>query len=115
MFELQNGLILALYQRKDLAKDAKQPVWASSPSEFGMVGILLGKSKNKIAGHSQISGPQQSSFLDAYNGITSASRYKGVRKTNFRLSSFVFDACSAACYYVVIDFAEVTSIVHINY
>jgi catechol 2,3-dioxygenase-like lactoylglutathione lyase family enzyme len=26
MFELQNGLILALYSRTDLAKDAKQPV-----------------------------------------------------------------------------------------
>jgi uncharacterized protein len=26
MFELQNGLILALYSRADLAKDAKQPV-----------------------------------------------------------------------------------------
>lgn len=31
MFELQNGLILALYQRTDLAKDAKQPVGPPVP------------------------------------------------------------------------------------
>lgn len=39
MFELQNGLILALYPRTELAKDAKQPVVAvgvSSPTEFSI-------------------------------------------------------------------------------
>jgi catechol 2,3-dioxygenase-like lactoylglutathione lyase family enzyme len=36
MFELQNGLILALYPRTELAKDAKQPVGASSPTEFSI-------------------------------------------------------------------------------
>ena len=36
MFELQNGLILALYQRTDLAKDAKQPVRPPSPTEFSI-------------------------------------------------------------------------------
>jgi uncharacterized protein len=36
MFELQNGLILALYQRKDLAKDVKQPVGPPSPTEFSI-------------------------------------------------------------------------------
>jgi uncharacterized protein len=36
MFELQNGLILALYQRTDLAKDAKQPVGPPSSTEFSI-------------------------------------------------------------------------------
>lgn len=39
MFELQNGLILALYPRTELAKDAKQPVvtvGVSSPTEFSI-------------------------------------------------------------------------------
>jgi predicted lactoylglutathione lyase len=36
MFELQNGLILALYQRTDLAKDAKQHVGPPSPTEFSI-------------------------------------------------------------------------------
>jgi uncharacterized protein len=39
MFEMQNGLILALYRRTDLAKDAKQPVdvvGVSNPTEFSM-------------------------------------------------------------------------------
>jgi uncharacterized protein len=42
MFELQNGLILALYSRTDLAKDTKQPVVSgggggvSSPTEFSI-------------------------------------------------------------------------------
>ena len=39
MFEMQNGLILALYRRTDLAKDAKQPVdvvGVSNPTEFSI-------------------------------------------------------------------------------
>ncbi len=38
MFELQDGLILALYPRTELAKDAKQPVGGgvSSPTEFSI-------------------------------------------------------------------------------
>ena len=40
MFELQNGLILALYPRTELAKDAKQPVVVGvskrSPTEFSI-------------------------------------------------------------------------------
>ena len=39
MFEMQNGLILALYRRTDLTKDAKQPVdvvGVSNPTEFSI-------------------------------------------------------------------------------
>jgi uncharacterized protein len=36
MFELQNGLILALYPRTELAKDAKQLVGTSSSTEFSI-------------------------------------------------------------------------------
>jgi uncharacterized protein len=40
MFELQNGLILALYPRTELAKDAKQPAAvvgvSKSPTEFSI-------------------------------------------------------------------------------
>jgi uncharacterized protein len=36
MFELHNGFILALYPRTELAKDAKQPVGVSSPTEFSI-------------------------------------------------------------------------------
>ena len=40
MFELQNGLILALYPRTELAKDAKQPIVVGvskrSPTEFSI-------------------------------------------------------------------------------
>jgi uncharacterized protein len=40
MFEMQNGLILALYRRTDFAKDAKQPVVGEvskrSPTEFSI-------------------------------------------------------------------------------
>ena len=36
MFELKNGIILALYSRVDLAKDAKQPVGPPSPTEFSI-------------------------------------------------------------------------------
>lgn len=35
-FELQNGIMLALYPRRDLAKDAKEPVGLSSPTEFSL-------------------------------------------------------------------------------
>jgi len=36
MFELQNGFILALYPRTELAKDARQSVGLSSPTEFSL-------------------------------------------------------------------------------
>jgi uncharacterized protein len=36
MFELQNGLILALYPRTELAKDAKQLVGTSSSTDFSI-------------------------------------------------------------------------------
>ncbi len=36
MFELQNGLILALYPRTELAKDANEPVGVASPTEFSL-------------------------------------------------------------------------------
>lgn len=35
-FELQNGIMLALYPRTDLAKDAKEPVGVRSPTEFSL-------------------------------------------------------------------------------
>jgi hypothetical protein len=37
MFELEGGLILALYGRSDLAKDASVPVTAPQPGEFSIV------------------------------------------------------------------------------
>ena len=43
MFELHNGLILALYPRTELAKDAKQPVGASSPTEFSIGHVVQNK------------------------------------------------------------------------
>ena len=43
MFELQNGLILALYPRTELAKDAKQPVGVSSPTEFSLGHVVENK------------------------------------------------------------------------
>jgi uncharacterized protein len=36
LFELQNGLILSLYPRTDLAKDAKQEIGAGNPSAFSL-------------------------------------------------------------------------------
>jgi len=36
MFELQQGLILALYPRSELAKDANQPVGVASSTEFSL-------------------------------------------------------------------------------
>ncbi len=36
MFELQNGVILALYPRSELAKDASIPRGAASPTEFSL-------------------------------------------------------------------------------
>jgi predicted lactoylglutathione lyase len=39
-FELQGGLILALYPRKELAKDAKVPNSAASPLEFSLGHIV---------------------------------------------------------------------------
>ena len=36
MFELHHGVILALYPRTELAKDAKQPVGVASPTELSI-------------------------------------------------------------------------------
>lgn len=36
MFELQNGVILALYPRTELAKDASEPIGDESPTEFSL-------------------------------------------------------------------------------
>src|SRR4051794_40134942 len=46
MFELQNGVILALYPRTELAKDAKEPLGVASPTEFSL-GQLV-RSKNEV-------------------------------------------------------------------
>jgi uncharacterized protein len=43
-FELQGGLILALYPRKDLAKDSKLPDTTASSVEFSL-GYLVGNKK----------------------------------------------------------------------
>ncbi len=36
MFELQQGIILALYPRSELAKDAREPVGPASSTEFSI-------------------------------------------------------------------------------
>ena len=46
MFDLQNGVILALYPRTELAKDAKEPVGVVSPTEFSLGHIV--QSKNEV-------------------------------------------------------------------
>ena len=46
MFELQNGLILALYPRSELAKDAKQSIGVSSFTEFSIGHVV--KSKQEV-------------------------------------------------------------------
>jgi uncharacterized protein len=43
MFELEGGLILALYSRADLAKDAHIPVGAPSSGEFSIGHLVAGK------------------------------------------------------------------------
>jgi uncharacterized protein len=43
MFELQQGLILALYPRSELAKDANQPVGVASSTEFSLGHIVNSK------------------------------------------------------------------------
>jgi uncharacterized protein len=43
MFDLDNGLTLALYPRAELAKDAKQPVGVSSPTEFSIGHVVQNK------------------------------------------------------------------------
>jgi catechol 2,3-dioxygenase-like lactoylglutathione lyase family enzyme len=45
-FELQNGLILALYPRIDMAKDAKQKIGERSPAEFSLG--YLSSSKEEV-------------------------------------------------------------------
>ena len=46
MFQLQNGVILALYPRTDLAKDAKEPAGEASSTEFS-IGQLV-RSKDEV-------------------------------------------------------------------
>jgi uncharacterized protein len=46
LFELQNGLMLSLYPRTDLAKDAKQKLGGGSPPEFSL-GYLT-KTKDEV-------------------------------------------------------------------
>ena len=43
MFELQNGVILALYPRTELAKDAKEPIGVSSPTELSIGHLVQNK------------------------------------------------------------------------
>ncbi len=43
MFELENGVILAFYPRTDLAKDAKEPLGAASPTEFSLGHLVQSK------------------------------------------------------------------------
>ena len=43
MYELHGGLILALYPRTELAKDARQPVGVSSPTEFSIGHLVQSK------------------------------------------------------------------------
>lgn len=46
MFNLRSGLILALYPRSELAKDAHRPIGPASPTEFS-IGHLVG-SKEQV-------------------------------------------------------------------
>ena len=43
LFELQRGLILSLYPRTELAKDAKEPIRVSSPTEFSIGHLVQNK------------------------------------------------------------------------
>ena len=43
MFDLNDGLTLALYPRAELAKDANQPVGVSSPTEFSIGHVVQNK------------------------------------------------------------------------
>src|SRR5436309_15809183 len=45
MFELQNGVILALYPRTELAKDAKEPVGEPSSTEFSIGHLVQSKAE----------------------------------------------------------------------
>ena len=42
-FELQHGVILALYPRTELAKDAKEPIGVASPTEFSLGHLVQNK------------------------------------------------------------------------
>jgi predicted lactoylglutathione lyase len=46
LFELQNGLLLSLYPRTELAKDAKQEMSVKSPTEFSLG--YLANSKEEV-------------------------------------------------------------------
>jgi hypothetical protein len=56
-FELQGGLILALYPRKELAKDARVPDAAASSLEFSL-GYLVGSKRevDDLLGKAQAAG-----------------------------------------------------------
>ena len=59
MFELQNGLILALYPRTELAKDAKQPVvgvGVSSPTEFSIGHFVESKEVDSLLKQAKAAG-----------------------------------------------------------
>ncbi|HEY7347551.1 MAG TPA: VOC family protein [Ktedonobacterales bacterium] len=43
LFQLQHGVILALYPQTELAKDAKEPVGAASSTEFSIGHLVRGK------------------------------------------------------------------------
>ena len=43
LFELQRGLILSLYPRTELAKDAKEAIGVSSPTEFSIGHLVQNK------------------------------------------------------------------------
>jgi catechol 2,3-dioxygenase-like lactoylglutathione lyase family enzyme len=66
IFELQNGVILALYPRTDLAKDAKEPVGVSSPTEFSIGHLVQNKEEvdalikqAEVAGATVTDGPHE--------------------------------------------------------
>jgi uncharacterized protein len=45
MFDLNDGLTLALYPRAELAKDANQPVGVSSPTDFSIGHVVQRRSR----------------------------------------------------------------------
>ena len=47
-FELQNGVILALYPRTELAKDAQEPVGGTSSTEFSLGHLVQSKEEVDI-------------------------------------------------------------------
>jgi uncharacterized glyoxalase superfamily protein PhnB len=74
MFELDGGLVLALYPRTELAKDANLPVGTPESGEFS-IGQLV-PSKNDVdallaqaeAGGANLAGPPQDRPWGIYSG-----------------------------------------------